>query len=156
MSLQTPDASAEVVAAYNPKATGTALMTVLQDMDAAKQKKAKRKAAATPELRLQIELVSRGLWGDNLRRRLGENEWRRVRNSVAPANKLNGCEICGAHSKETLHGHEVWEYQENGDRGVARLKGIGMYAMIATQSFTLDALLIFSSAAGCRSKSSTG
>ena len=73
------------------------------------------------EFRLQIELVPAPLWGQNLRTRLGNTGWRKLRNALAAQSKP-GCAICG--SLASLQGHEVWDYAETEKTGIAALRGV--------------------------------
>jgi hypothetical protein len=76
-------------------------------------KKALRRETSTPRsLKLQIELVPKRLWEQNLRSSegLGKARWDKLRRELM---KERGprCEICGA-TGQRLSGHEVWDYRE--------------------------------------------
>jgi hypothetical protein len=64
---------------------------------------------------LQIELVPRSTWYQNVRSAVGRDVWRELRYRF-----LKGqCQICGARAE--LHVHEVWRYDDVGH--VQRLVG---------------------------------
>jgi hypothetical protein len=76
-------------------------------------KKALRSKTSAPvSLKLQLELIPKCLWEQNLRSSegLGKARWDKLRRGFI---KERGprCEICGA-AAQRLHGHEVWDYRE--------------------------------------------
>lgn len=72
-------------------------------------------------MRLEVELVPSGSWGDNLRSRLSASDWRKL--SIENAERAGGrCEVCGYKSgKRRPDCHEIWSY---GEDGVQRLEGL--------------------------------
>lgn len=61
-------------------------------------------------LKLNIGLLPRGAWGNNLRECLSKDEWDKLRNyCYSKAN--NKCEICGKADIE-LEAHEEWQFDE--------------------------------------------
>jgi hypothetical protein len=79
------------------------------------------KARALGSLKLQIELVPKRLWEQNLRSSegLGKARWDKLRRQLIKERGA-GCEICGAVGQR-LHGHEVWDYREKKTAGTAVL-----------------------------------
>ena len=76
--------------------------------------------ARVAAFKLSIELVPEPLWYKNLRSRLPQGYWDKIRKEVY---KLAGlkCQICG-HSGNVLYCHERWEYDDI--LHVQRLKGL--------------------------------
>lgn len=69
---------------------------------------------------LRIELVPATSWGDNLRSRMTQAQWDRIRkNQYAKANYQ--CELCGQRGTSQGYNwpvecHEVWEYDDQAHR----------------------------------------
>jgi len=73
---------------------------------------------AARRLKLSIELVPQTCWYSNLREKIPEYKWKKLREQViAKAN--NVCEICGNGGR--LYCHEVWEYNDR--KRIQRLVG---------------------------------
>jgi hypothetical protein len=70
------------------------------------------KNSAPASLMLQIELVPKRLWEQNLRSSegLGKARWDKLRRELIKERGAR-CEICGA-IRQRLNGHEVWDYRE--------------------------------------------
>lgn len=62
-------------------------------------------------LKLTIELIPKGAWGNNLRERLAGKEWDTLRN-ICYSKAKNRCAICGKEDSD-LEAHEVWEFEIN-------------------------------------------
>ena len=84
------------------------------------------------KLRLEIELVPKSCWYNNLRNVFTKSEWEDVSDSVRDYNITNGkCAICGGKpdisipDNKYLEAHEVWEYIILDDNnGIIKLKDI--------------------------------
>lgn len=76
-------------------------------------------------MKLEIELVPKTAWGNNVRDRLTQSQWDKVRRkSYAEANHT--CEICGGKGgngkKHPVECHEIWEFDNINHRII--LKGL--------------------------------
>ncbi len=69
-------------------------------------------------LKLTIELIPEGAWGENLRKYLPKEVWDRIRKEVIKKSNYK-CSICG--SSEKLQCHEVWEFDD--ENHILKLKG---------------------------------
>ena len=70
-------------------------------------------------MKLEIDLVPRTTWYNNLRKVLPKSEWDILRKrSYAEAN--HECKICG--DKDKLNCDEMWEFDDK--NGIQRLKGL--------------------------------
>lgn len=69
-------------------------------------------------LRLEIELVPKSSWYDNLRKHTSKENWDRIRKD-AYAKYGYRCGICGADAE--LNCHEIWEYDN--ENQIQKLKG---------------------------------
>jgi Domain of unknown function (DUF5710) len=73
---------------------------------------------------LKPDMVPESMWGENLRKYLGDSEWKRV--SRECRRRTSGfCRICGVHNKP--HCHEQWEFipdPSGARRGVQKLTGL--------------------------------
>ncbi|MFH1126556.1 MAG: HNH endonuclease [archaeon] len=61
-------------------------------------------------MKLEIELVPRTAWYSNLRTKIPQKEWDKIRKQ-SYSDAGNRCEICGAVDK--LNCHEIWTYNDN-------------------------------------------
>ncbi len=61
------------------------------------------------ELKLSIELVPKTSWYKNLRKKMKQSQWNKLRKKVY-TEQGNVCAICGAGGR--LNCHEVWSYDE--------------------------------------------
>ena len=69
-------------------------------------------------MKLKIDLVPSTVWYSNLRNKISNEEWDKIRKkSYSDSNHV--CAICG--SKGKLNCHEIWEY--NDQTHVQKLKG---------------------------------
>lgn len=59
-------------------------------------------------LKLEIELIPKGAWGNNLRERLSGKDWDTLRN-ICYEKAKNRCAICGIGDAD-LEAHEVWDF----------------------------------------------
>lgn len=59
-------------------------------------------------MKLEIELLPRGAWGNNLRELLPQDDWNILRRACYAKTK-NRCAICGK-TTDILHAHEVWRF----------------------------------------------
>jgi len=60
------------------------------------------------KLKLEIELIPKNAWGNNLRNTLPKKDWDIVRH-VCYGRAYNICMICGTYA-ESLDAHEVWDF----------------------------------------------
>lgn len=71
---------------------------------------------------LTIELVPKTSWGDNLRSRLAQKDWNRLR-KMQYREAMYRCEICGEVGRNhPIECHETWEYDEV--RRIQKLTGL--------------------------------
>lgn len=70
-------------------------------------------------MKLDFELVPRPCWGENLRKRLKQSVWDKIRKAVYIKNN-GSCAICGDVSS-ILHCHEVWDYAIVNGKGIQKL-----------------------------------
>jgi len=61
------------------------------------------------ELKLEIELVPKTSWYNNLRKYMDRKDWDRIRKQTY-ANYENKCGICGDEGR--LNCHEIWKYDD--------------------------------------------
>jgi hypothetical protein len=61
------------------------------------------------DLKLSIELVPSTSWYSNLRGKMEQQDWDKVRENIYKVFDYK-CGICG--NKGRLHCHEIWEYEE--------------------------------------------
>ena len=60
-------------------------------------------------MKLEIDLVPSTAWYSNLRKKVSQKDWDRIRKqSYADAN--HKCTICGAEGR--LNCHEIWKYDD--------------------------------------------
>ncbi|MCL2061874.1 MAG: hypothetical protein FWH03_04530 [Firmicutes bacterium] len=59
-------------------------------------------------LKLTIDLLPKGAWGNNLSKTLPQKDWDTLRNN-AYIKARYACAVCGE-SEEQLHAHEVWDF----------------------------------------------
>jgi hypothetical protein len=75
-------------------------------------------------LPLQIELVPKTAFGENLRKLLTQNEWDKIRKAVYQRANYK-CEICGEQgNKHPVEAHEEWIYHENGIQELAQIRAL--------------------------------
>jgi hypothetical protein len=73
-------------------------------------------------MKLTIEAIPRSLWGVNLREKLGQSAWDRLRKGCY-AKARNLCEICGGVGKRhPVECHEIWDYDDK--KHVQKLVGL--------------------------------
>ena len=70
------------------------------------------------QLRLTIEVVPSTCWGSNLRKRLSQPAWDKLRHQVY-AQYGNRCGICQAEGR--LNCHEIWDYDDT--QHIQKLQG---------------------------------
>lgn len=70
--------------------------------------------------KLEIDAVPKTSWGISLKRKMPRAAWDKLRKQVHERNGSK-CQTCG--SKEKLHCHELWEFNDRS--GVQRLVGLG-------------------------------
>jgi hypothetical protein len=58
-------------------------------------------------LKLTIDLLPKGAWGNNLSKTLPRNDWDAIRRTVYKVAN-NKCSICGRDGE--LHAHEIWKF----------------------------------------------
>lgn len=83
-------------------------------------------------MKLEIELVPKPCWYNNLRKVFTKGEWHKVSDSVRDIRKTQGkCSICGCtpnisiNDNKYLEAHEVWEYKIiDNNNGIVILKDI--------------------------------
>lgn len=69
---------------------------------------------------LQIELVPIPLFRKNLRYALSSRGWQKIRSKQLETH--NGrCDVCGQEIERRANLHEEWEYEVEGEKGVARI-----------------------------------
>ncbi len=59
-------------------------------------------------MKLTIELIPKGAWGNNLRELLTQKDWDKLR-ELCYVRAGNRCNICGREDNQ-LHAHEVWDF----------------------------------------------
>ena len=69
-------------------------------------------------LKLTIDLVPESCWYANVRKRIPQSKWNKLRQEIL-SKADNTCEICG--SKRKLVCHERWRYDDK--RNIQKLKG---------------------------------
>ena len=69
---------------------------------------------------LQIELVPKPLHRKNLRSALSSRGWTKIRKARLASHDGN-CDICNNPIEKSPHLHEEWEYEVNGETGIARI-----------------------------------
>jgi len=72
----------------------------------------------TVEMKLEIELVPKTSWWNNLRKSLHKSEWDKIRKKIY-SDYNHRCGICGDSSRISCH--EIWSY--NDDKHIQRLDG---------------------------------
>ena len=83
-------------------------------------------AYANPEnFKPSIRPVPSPLWYENLRKRLGQHRWTKLRKAIIAERGLS-CEVCGVKLTQTkdAKAHEVWTYTHRGEKGIAKLERI--------------------------------
>jgi len=70
-------------------------------------------------LKLTIDLVPETSWYDNLRSKMSNKDWDKLRRSIYAAYDYK-CGICGKDNTQ-LHCHEIWEYDDK--KHIQTLKG---------------------------------
>lgn len=61
-------------------------------------------------MKLNIELIPKTAWGENLRKSLKQSEWDKIRKAVYAKQDLH-CYICDVQCT-SLDAHELWEFNE--------------------------------------------
>lgn len=82
------------------------------------------KNRAKARMVLKISMVPEPLWQQNLRNKLGQTQWRKLRRLILEQ-RGTICEVCGSNSEGRRYLHEAWAYditQENGSAAVAKLR----------------------------------
>ena len=84
-----------------------------------------RAPTLTLTLKVVIDPVPRPLWTENLRHRLTQTQWKKLRQSVIAERGLT-CETCGKVEVESrrISAHEEWRYDTSTEPAVAYLTGI--------------------------------
>ncbi len=70
------------------------------------------------EMKLEIELVPKTSWWNNLRKNLPKSEWDKIRKKTY-SDYNHRCGICGDHSR--MNCHEIWNYSD--ETHIQRLDG---------------------------------
>lgn len=72
------------------------------------------------DIKLQIELVPGSSWFDNVRSRVSQYRWRKIREQVM-VECDEKCAVCGAKAKDA---HEVWSFNDSGEQNLERIEGL--------------------------------
>jgi hypothetical protein len=71
-------------------------------------------------------MIPEPLWQQNLRNKLGQTQWRKLRKSILEQ-RGTACEVCGSRAEGRRYLHEGWSYdttQTNGSAAIAKLTGL--------------------------------
>lgn len=76
-------------------------------------------------MRLNVEMIPKSSWNNNLRSMLKPSQWDKVR-VLCYEKSAYSCEICNTRPKKgQLHCHEVWEFDDNtGTQKLAKLESV--------------------------------